>query len=213
MVMALSRVVGGLVMVLPVLQCLTSLTYHFGDGTYFRGTVDNTGRPAQGELYTKDQQLRYNGTWRGGLFHGKGVWKEAGHTYKGGFLYGKAAGEGVWETDKGERIEGQFQNHTVNGKAVWSWPGEGSRMEGSFKRGYAHGPGVLYFNDGTRFEGSFKKGYPNGQGRVRLGNNTVVWEGTFTNGAPDEEVTEELQKLFTHFHTYPLRMKRSLRRR
>merc|ERR1719150_3327859 len=100
--MALSRVVGGLVMVLPVLQCLTSLTYHFGDGTYFRGTVDNTGRPAQGELYTKDQQLRYNGTWRGGLFHGKGVWKEAGHTYKGGFLYGKAAGEGVWETDKGE---------------------------------------------------------------------------------------------------------------
>ena len=130
----------------------------------------------------------------------------------------------------------------MNGKAVWSWPGDGSRMEGSFKRGYAHGPGILYFNDGTRsfflglshfllgltnnytkilnqyiifprFEGSFKKGYPNGQGRVRLGNNTVVWEGTFTNGAPDEEVTEELQKLFTHFHTYPLRMKRSLRRR
>merc|ERR1712107_137786 len=96
-----------------------------------------TGRPAQGELYTKDRQLRYNGTWRGGLFHGKGVWKEAGHTYKGGFLYGKAAGEGVWETDKGERIEGQFQNHTVNGKAVWSWPGDVSRMEGSFKRGYA----------------------------------------------------------------------------
>merc|ERR1711899_300592 len=95
-------------MVLPVLQCLTSLTYHFGDGTYFRGTVDNTGRPAQGELYTKDQQLRYNGSWRGGLFHGKGVWKEAGHTYKGGFLYGKAAGEGVWETDKGELIEGHL---------------------------------------------------------------------------------------------------------
>ena len=62
MVMALSRVVGGLVMVIPVLQCLTSLTYHFGDGTYFRGTVDNTGRPAQGELYTKDQQLRWTVT-------------------------------------------------------------------------------------------------------------------------------------------------------
>ena len=27
---------------------------------------------------------------------------------------------------------------------------------------------------------------------MRLSNNTVVWEGTFTNGAPDEEVTEEL---------------------
>ena len=39
----------------------------------------------------------------------------------------------------------------VNGKAVWSWPGEGSHMEGSFKRGYAHGPGVLYFSDGSRY--------------------------------------------------------------
>ena len=71
-------------------------------------------------------------------------------------------------TDKGDRIEGHFQNHTVklrmtlsitivgsffqvNGRAVWSWPEEGSRMEGSFKRGFAHGPGVLYFSDGSRF--------------------------------------------------------------
>merc|ERR1712212_396164 len=181
MVTALARAAGGLVWLIPVLQCLT---YHYGDGTYFRGTVDSTGRPAQGELYTKDQQLRYNGSWRGGLFHGRGVWNEGGHTYTGGFLYGKAAGEGVWVTEKGERIEGHFQNHTVNGKAVWSWPGEGSHMEGSFKRGYAHGPGVLYFSDGSRFEGSF------------------------TNGSPDEQVGEGLQRLFTHFHTYPLRMKR-----
>ena len=54
--MAFARVVGGLVWLIPVLQCLT---YHYGDGTYFRGTVDSTGRPAEGELYTKDQQLRY----------------------------------------------------------------------------------------------------------------------------------------------------------
>jgi len=208
MVTGLTRAAGGLVWLIPVLQCLT---YHYGDGTYFRGTVDSTGRPAEGELYTKDQQLRYNGSWRGGLFHGRGVWNEGGHTYTGGFLYGKAAGEGVWVTEKGERIEGHFQNHTVNGKAVWSWPGEGSHMEGSFKRGYAHGPGVLYFSDGSRFEGSFKKGYPNGQGAVKLSNDSVLWEGTFTNGAPDEQVGDGLQTLFTHFHTYPLRMKRSLK--
>ena len=55
MVMAFARVAWGLVWLIPVLQCLT---YHYGDGTYFRGTVDSTGRPAEGELYTKDQQLR-----------------------------------------------------------------------------------------------------------------------------------------------------------
>lgn len=31
----------------------------------------------------------------------------------------QAAGEGVWETDKGERIEGQFQNHTVLHLFYW----------------------------------------------------------------------------------------------
>ena len=35
------------------------------------------------------QLRRYNGSWRGGLFHGRGVWNEGGHTYTGGFLYGK----------------------------------------------------------------------------------------------------------------------------
>ena len=69
----------------------------------------------------------------------------------------------------------------------------------------------LYLNSFHRFEGSFKKGYPNGQGTVKLGNNSVLWEGTFTNGAPDQQVGERLQRLFTHFHTYPLRMKTSLR--
>ena len=54
-VMAFARAAGGLVWLIPVLHCLT---YHYGDGTYFRGTVDSTGRPAEGELYTKDQQLR-----------------------------------------------------------------------------------------------------------------------------------------------------------
>ena len=38
-VTALARVAGGLVWLIPVLQCLT---YHYGDGTYFRGTVDST---------------------------------------------------------------------------------------------------------------------------------------------------------------------------
>ena len=37
---------------------LHSLIYHYGDGSYFRGEVDSMGRPREGELYNKDQQLR-----------------------------------------------------------------------------------------------------------------------------------------------------------
>ena len=41
----------------------------------------------EGDVYISMD--RYNGSWRGGLFHGRGVWNEGGHTYTGGFLYGK----------------------------------------------------------------------------------------------------------------------------
>jgi len=191
---------------------LHSLTYYYGDGSYFNGTVDSMGRPRQGELYTENQQLRYNGSFKEGLFHGEGVWAgQGGHRYTGQFMYGKAAGWGVWVTGRGERIEGQFQNHTVNGEATWSWPREGTRMVGVFKRGYAHGPGTLYFQDGSRFVGTFKKGYPNGPSQVISANNSLIWAGNFTNGALDGEVGENLEEKFTHFHNYPLRMRRSSR--
>jgi len=196
-----------------VLLCphvLQSLTYHYGDGSYFTGSVDSMGRPSQGLLYTEKQTLRYNGTFKGGQFHGSGTWEgDGGHKYTGQFFYGKAHGKGVWTTAEGDIIDGQFKNHTVSGEAVWSWPGDGSRMEGVFKRGYAHGPGVLYFKDGSRFEGLFKKGYPNGPGRVLSANASLLWSGSFTNGAPEGEVEDDLQPLFDHFHKYPLRMKRS----
>ena len=34
------------------------LTYQYGDGSYFRGSVDSMGRPSQGALFTEKQQLR-----------------------------------------------------------------------------------------------------------------------------------------------------------
>jgi len=170
------------------------------------------GRPSQGELYSQNQQLRYNGSFKQGLYHGEGyLVGQKGHSYTGQFMHGKASGRGVWVTRKGERIEGEFLNHTVNGEATWTWPSEGTRMEGVFKRGYAHGPGTLYFKDGSRFEGHFKKGYPNGAGEVLSSNNTVLWSGTFSNGAFEGEVGEQLQNKFKHFHANPLRMRRSSR--
>lgn len=191
---------------------LHSLTYQYGDGSYFNGTVDYMGRPSQGELYSQNQQLRYNGSFKQGQYHGEGFLAgQKGHSYTGQFMYGKASGRGVWVTRKGERIEGEFLNHTVNGEATWTWPSEGTRMEGVFKRGYAHGPGTLYFQDGSRFEGHFKKGYPNGPGEVLSGNNTLLWKGTFSNGAFEGEVGEKLRNKFAHFHANPLRMRRSSR--
>jgi len=186
-----------------------SLTYFYGDGSYFVGDVDMSGRPEHGQLYNNHKVLQYNGSFSDGVYHGNGSWYgHNGHLYQGQFHNGQANGEGVWTTDKGEMIEGKFLNHSVNGRAVWSWPelGLGVRMEGEFKRGHAHGEGVMYYGDGTRFEGTFKKGYPHGEGKLVSGkNNSIIWSGSLNNGWPEGEISPRIKELFKHFHTHQLR--------
>ena len=62
------------------------LTYHYGDGSYFKGTVDSHGRPSQGEFYNEDGILTYNGSFVGGQYDGYGVmYGEDGAQYQGSF--------------------------------------------------------------------------------------------------------------------------------
>ena len=79
------------------------MTYHYGDGSYFIGTVDRClhligwidkyslpigyrhGRPSQGEYY-ENGMLRYNGSWHEGKYDGSGVlFGENGDFYEGHF--------------------------------------------------------------------------------------------------------------------------------
>ena len=134
---------------LPVICLSKSLTYYYGDGSYFAGTVDEEGRPREGVQYSRKDYVSYNGSFVGGLYHGDGSWYgEGGESYQGQFRGGEASGRGVWTNGKtGERVEGQFENGTVSGEAVWYRPGIGVRLEGVFKRGHAHGPGVVIWDD------------------------------------------------------------------
>ena len=53
----------------------------------------------------------------------------------------------MWRTENdGEMIEGEFRNGIVSGGAVWERQ-DGVRFEGVFKRGHAHGPGVVTWTD------------------------------------------------------------------
>jgi len=194
--------------IIPLLYPSISLTYFYGDGSYFSGSVDEEGQPREGAFYEKKESLIYNGSFVDGLYHGVGSWFGGrGESYQGEFRRGEASGGGVWTNmNTGERVEGQFENGLVNGKAVWYKPAQGVRLEGVFKRGHAHGPGVVYW-DGTgyRLSSQFKKGYPHGQAVLSLPNNTVAWEGVFTNGVTEQEVEQELRTLFTFFTEKPFR--------
>ena len=53
----------------------------------------------------------------------------------------------MWQNIKDEEmIEGEFKNGTVSGRAVWERQ-DGVRFEGVFRRGHAHGPGVVSWSD------------------------------------------------------------------
>jgi len=189
----------------------SSLTYHYGDGSYYTGAVDSEGRPREGVLYSRAGHVSYNGSYERGLYHGEGSWYgEGGEKYQGEFRGGEASGKGVW-TDKntGEKVEGQFKNGMVSGEAVWDRPVHGVRLEGVFKRGHAHGHGVVVWPDmGYKFSSQFKKGYPHGIAVLSYPNSTTAWTGRFTNGVPKEEVAEQdIKKIFDFFTEHPFRSK------
>jgi len=160
----------------------SSLTYHYGDGSYYTGAVDSEGRPREGVLYSRAGHVSYNGSYE------KGVWTD---------------------NNTGEKVEGQFKNGMVSGEAVWDRPVHGVRLEGVFKRGHAHGHGVVVWPDmGYKFSSQFKKGYPHGIAVLSYPNSTTAWTGRFTNGVPKEEVAQQdIKKIFDFFTEHPFRSK------
>ena len=134
---------------LRFLNVSMGLTYHYGDGSYFVGSVDGVGRPREGVQYNREGRVSYNGSYVGGVYHGEGImYGEEGETYQGHFRGGQASGRGVWSNGRtAERVVGLFENGTVSGPAVWDRPGKGVRLEGVFKRGHAHGAGVVIWDD------------------------------------------------------------------
>jgi len=195
-------------LLLPLLSVASCLTYHFGDGSFFVGTVDEGGRPKQGVLYRKKDQVHYNGSYEGGLYHGEGIWYgEGGESYRGQFRQGEASGLGLWSNEKsGETIEGQFANGSVSGEALWLRPAIGLRIKGIFRRGHAHGKGdVIWDDNGYRFSTHFKKGYPHGQAVLTQENNTELWTGQFINGVAKGPTVDEIDWIATLFKEHPFR--------
>jgi len=188
------------------------LTYFYGNGSYYVGEVDEMGRPSgNGQFYSKQGGLTYNGTFSGGQYNGTGVWYgHDGHEYQGEFLDGAASGKGFWSTPSGDTVKGDFRNHTIHGRAIWVFSNSVPRLEkmvGQFRRGLAYGDGIVYFRDGTRLEVKFKKGYPHGAGQLYDREGTKVWEGVIWNGTPMGLVPDNISDLFVDFHLSPLRLK------
>lgn len=136
---------------------------------------------------------RYEGEWKGGIYHGsgalyepyggvktRGLWAEG--VYQGECLSGNCSnGRGVLELPNGDQYEGNFVECIEEGKGIYQYR-NGDRYEGEFKAAFPHGSGThAWAVSGDKYTGKFARGKIQGQGSYYFKNGDV-YEGNFRRG-------------------------------
>ena len=106
------------------------------------------------EPYKKIQKEGYEGEYRDGLKHGRGVFRYAnGNVYEGEFKDGRLNGRGVMNYASGSVYDGQYDDDKRN---VYEreWKGKNKK----------HGRGTMRYANGDVFEGAFMDNNRNGSG-------------------------------------------------
>src|SRR5712664_2652959 len=146
----------------------------------------NPGGPATGrgvlewryEESGERKVARYEGEYRDGKPHGRGVYAYAsGNRYEGDYRDGKLHGRGVYTFANGNRYEGELRDDKYDGRGVLTFA-SGNRYEGDFRDGKFNGRGVFMLASGARYEGEFRDGRSNGRGVLTFANGNR-YEGDF----------------------------------
>jgi hypothetical protein len=147
------------------------------------------------------------GVWKEGALIGKVVSAD-GAVRIGTFVDGKQCGQGVFTSELGTKLKGEFRDgRFYNGKGLLRIPAgqhyislkgewvdgfltgsgkrrfaDGTKHVGIFRKGRLHGHGVVMHPDGHRLEGEFREGKPyNCKGALRYSDGTVE-EGEWVEG-------------------------------
>ena len=108
-------------------------------------------------------QSQYEGEYREGKAHGRGVLWGAGDRYEGEWQDDKQHWQGVYLWANGDRYEGAWRDDDINGQGVRVWA-DGDRYEGAWRDGDFNGLGVYVWANGDRYEGEWRDGHSNGHG-------------------------------------------------
>ena len=119
----------------------------------------------------------YEGSFEGGLRHGKGIMKFAdGRQYRGKWRLGVPHGQGEEiradrTSYKGEYYQGLWQGHGLEVSVY------GDEYNGEWSHGERHGKGD-FFSDGLHYEGEWRNGLRSGHGKCTF-RNSDMYEGEF----------------------------------
>ena len=130
------------------------------------------------------QGFEYEGQWKDGKPHGKGVVKTPYWTTisSDNWVQGQVQGEGVETYLNGRKYVGEFKDTKYNGIGTDRNP-DGRVYVGEFVDGHPHGRGKMTLPDGSVYEGEFKGGHSNGKGKLTLSDGNI-YIGEFKNGHP-----------------------------
>jgi len=153
-----------------------------GGGGADAGPADAPGRTVTTMTFPNGD--RYEGVFKDGVFHGRGVYAfQNGDRYEGEFEADKMSGQGTMAYDNGNVYRGQFRNGVRHGKGLLTFE-NGDVYEGDFEDNVRHGYGEYRFANGSRYTGEFLNNLRHGKGRYRYPTGEE-FVGYFKNGQMD----------------------------
>jgi len=156
------------------------------EGDWRNGMVHGKGVIVRrGILATRGS--RYEGHMRNGKYHGQGTMRFAWGTYEGQWSNGVIQGCGVMRHKDGDVTEGQWKKGRAHGHCVRTHK-SGSRYEGQMRHGVRRGRGTFVAIDGTTFKGQWVSGCPHGSGVLTFASGSR-YVGQMQGGKPHGEGT------------------------
>merc|ERR1719480_731802 len=102
--------------------------------------------------------------------------------YEGEWRKGRRHGRGVYLRENGERYGGQYRNGSRHGWGVYTWP-SGRTVECEWKTDNATGLGRVVFPDGRTYHGEIFDGKPNNTGVLKFPEGGGLYLGQWLDGA------------------------------
>ena len=173
---------------------------YYYQGTIKKVTNDATSKHLEvwdgyGKLWSNT--FTYNGFFKNGLPHGKGIYKYVGNidefskefvkVYEGQFKEGMKHGEGKEIYLNNESYIGKFERSLRHGKGTYYATNGSKKIEGYWDMGYAKGTNSIidYWENGNiKYKGGFDGNKWHGKGVFCYPNGNICYDGIFTDGVP-----------------------------
>ena len=135
----------------------------------------------RGVLLAKDRTVLYDGEFTDGRLHGRGICHlPNGATYRGDFRENARHGRGEYRSPRGGFFVGDWKDNKRHGRGRFELP-DGSVYDGEWVRDARHGKGTLELPEGTVYKGNWVEDRFEGRGEC-VSPDGSIYEGTWRAG-------------------------------